>query len=226
MKNLPFNIDEMEILKDLPEVEVDMSNHKFPNNCGNSINIFFIYLRNIGFNNIKLNFSKCKTDNKLDFLEFYIDSNCVENNNQEFVDTWMSLLTGNKYEKCILTDMELTIAKNKLLKTIIDIRNLAISIPIYTMMRFKGNNKLYNMDFLEQKTKIGINFINLINHQDFLQVMTSEFEGKNPAYYKEYFSEYDNELCEATMKLPCFAILYNLATDKDNKVKQILECGK
>lgn len=226
MKYLPFDINEMETLKDLPEVEVDMSDHNFPTDGRNPINICFIYLRNIGFNNLKLNFSKCKTIDKFNFLAFYASFICVENNNQEFVDSWMSILTGNKYEKCILDDSELAVAKETLPNLIANIKNLAASIPIYTMMRFKGNSTLYDMDFPEQKTEIGINFINLIKHPDFIQVMTAEFEEKSPAYYKEYFTEYDNELCEAVMNLPCFAILYNLATDKDNKVKQVLECGK
>lgn len=227
---LPFPVGEMEIYKEKDSLTIDMSKNNFPADT-DPIKTFFVYIRNIGFNNLTLDFSKCDTYTKYKFLEHYLTSE-IDSKNPEYVNTWIGILLAAKGIETELIAGFLTreeiqeyLNNEQTSVWIKEILRLCVSLPLYAMMRFKHDN-LYTMDEFEttDAKPVSANFYKLFQHPDFLLLLETVEEV--PTIYTSYFTKDNEDLCKAISDyLPCFAILSDL-TNENCISKEILECGE
>lgn len=228
MKTLPFNISELESLRELESIEVDMSKPNFPENL-DPIKTSFIYMRNIGFHNLKQDFSGLTKEDKFKYLEQYISTNIdISDYCLPLIYTWGSIIADfYNEEMSILTEQETKEFVESHKDLIDQIRNFIISLPVYAMYRFK-HEELYTLDDIEHSDYDGFgpNLYTILKYLDIsLVIFQINIENTSPVFYDKYFTVENNQLMEVIETTPMMAALNALATSEDNICKQILDKG-
>lgn len=228
MKSMPFAIDELETLREQEVLEVDMSKPNFPENL-DPIKTSFIYMRNIGFHNLKQDFSGLAKEDKFKYLEQYISTNIdISDYCLPLIYTWGSIIADFYNEELsILTEQETKEFVESHKELIDQIRKFVVSLPVYAMYRFKHEG-CYTLDDIEHSdyNGFGPNLYTVLSYLDLSLVIfqTSE-ENLSPVFYDKYFTVENNQLMEVIENTPMMAALNALATSEDNICKQILDKG-
>lgn len=233
---LPFDIMELENLKKMECIEIDMSKTEFPENI-NNISTAFVYLRNIGLSNIKLNFSKCDYETKAKYLKEYISTK-FEIKQKEFSDTLIKVVC--EYYKGIketietysfLNTMEIDKFINENLETVKTISNFLVSLPLYQIMRLE----------LEEDTTLdmtGINSVdtevmgaNLYNFlEDNIDIVGYVFAVNPnmdiPNIYTKYFTKDNERLIYVLKDSITNTLLYCIANHQTELFNNIYEISK
>lgn len=235
MHTLPFTISELESLRELESIEVDMSKPNFPENL-DPIKTSFIYMRNIGFNNLKPDFSGLSKEDKFKYLEEYISTNIdISDYCVPLIYTWASICTGYYEENDlnILSKQETEEFIETHKDLINHMRQFIMSLPVYAMSRFKHEN-MYTLDDIPHSDfdGFGPNLYTVLKYMDLIYLITSlivsnqaTLGGKVPVFYDKYFTVENNQLMEVIETTPMMAALNALATSEDNICKQILDKG-
>lgn len=229
MRTLPFPIDKLDKYRKGSAFEVDMSKTNFPEDL-DPIKTSFIYLRNIGFNNITLNFSKVDKETKFKYLEEYLTTNIDLGYSAGVLEyTAVVILEDDKdwlKEPCILNKKEIEEFKERYKDLIHEFRCFAMSLPVYAMSRFKQTSEFALEIEKSDYDKIGINNFKYIEEVFMTLLANGEDSKYPPKFYNKYFTVENNVLMEAVERLPLMATLNALATSKDNICKQILDKGE
>lgn len=233
---LPFDIMELENLKKMECIEIDMSKTEFPENI-NNISTTFVYLRNIGLSNIKLNFSKCDYETKAKYLKEYISTK-FEIKQKEFSDTLIKVVC--EYYKGIketietysfLNTMEIDKFINENLETVKTISNFLVSLPLYQIMRLE----------LEEDTTLDMTGINSVdtevmgaNIYNFLEdnidivgyVFAVNPNMDTPNIYTKYFTKDNERLIYVLKDSITNTLLYCIANHQTELFNNIYEISK
>lgn len=233
---LPFDIMELENLKKMECIEIDMSKTEFPENI-NNISTTFVYLRNIGLTNIKLNFSKCDYDTKAKYLKEYISTK-FEIKQKEFSDTLIKVVC--EYYKGIketiesysfLNTIEIDKFINENLETVKTISNFLVSLPLYQIMRLE----------LEEDTTLDMTGINSVdtevmgaNLYNFLEdnidivgyVFAVNPNMDTPNIYTKYFTKDNERLIYVLKDSITNTLLYCIANHQTELFNNIYEISK
>lgn len=233
---LPFDIMELENLKKTECIEIDMSKTEFPENI-NNISTTFVYLRNIGLSNIKLNFSKCDYETKAKYLKEYISTK-FEIKQKEFSDTLIKVVC--EYYKGIketietysfLNTMEIDKFINENLETVKTISNFLVSLPLYQIMRLE----------LEEDTTLDMTGINSVdtevmgaNLYNFLEdnidivgyVFAVNPNMDTPNIYTKYFTKDNERLIYVLKDSITNTLLYCIANHQTELFNNIYEISK
>lgn len=233
---LPFDIMELENLKKMECIEIDMSKTEFPENI-NNISTTFVYLRNIGLSNIKLNFSKCDYETKAKYLKEYISTK-FEIKQKEFSDTLIKVVC--EYYKGIketietysfLNTMEIDKFINENLETVKTISNFLVSLPLYQIMRLE----------LEEDTTLDMTGINSVdtevmgaNLYNFLEdnidivgyVFAVNPNMDTPNIYTKYFTKDNERLIYVLKDSITNTLLYCIANHQTELFNNIYEISK
>jgi hypothetical protein len=225
---VPFDVNEMEELKQKDSITVDMGDFsKLKEFSKDPIKTMFIYLRNIEFNNLKLDFSKCDNFTRNKYMIQWLTGD-IENNNEEFVNSWMDLLLDNKcvrggvYDK---SDFDNDLAMIVVGKSYgYYVYEFAYSLPLYAMSRLANNDELFDISNFESTDfdKFGPNIYKLIKHPEFIRLVDN-MELYAPKFYTKYFTMENNALFEALKESPIMELLYALAYDPENPCKDLAE---
>ena len=244
MSVLPFKISDMETIKNTGAI-VDMSTHNFNIDITteeDQINTTFIYLRNIGFTNLVLNFSNCSKELKVKYINSYIKTK-YRIRSYSLSDIVIGILASYVYnDKDILykyyldayekygffTDKETIDFILENTKSVAkELLQFIVSTPLYLMMRFKAIDFDSNMN-TSSYNEFGPNLYDIISNSycDDILASTQKFSDTidiAPKIYTNYFTEDNNDLFDSLRNSMSMAILFSLQTDKDNICKQILE---
>ena len=226
MYTIPFPVNDMEELKAKSELEIDMSDlSKLAQYSKDPIKTALIYLRNIGFKNLKLNFSNCPVEMKDQYMILWLTSD-IENDNEEFVNSWFDILIENKNVRGgMYTDEEMEHANSVLMKNYgYNIYEFAYSTPLYALSRLAEHQDVIDIDQFEKTDfdGFGPNIYRLVAEPAFDQLIDNQ--GKYaPKFYTKYFTMENNELFEALKDSAVMVIMYALMADKDNSCKELLK---
>lgn len=231
MKSMPFAIDELETLREQEILEVDMSKPNFPENL-DPIKTSFIYMRNIGFHNLKPDFSGLSKEDRFKYLEEYISTNIdISDYCLPLIYTWESICTGYYKEDDlnILSKQEAEEFIENHKNLINHLRQFIMSLPVYAMYRFKHEN-LYTLEDITHSDfdGFGPNLYTVLKYMDLIYLIASNqslLGDKLPVFYDKYFTVENNQLMEVIETTPMMAALNALATSEDNICKQILDKG-
>lgn len=228
--NLPYS-EELE-----PEIAengaiVDLSKFFFPHQLmSDPIKTAFIYLRNTGYCNLVFDFSKCDYNRKKEYLIKYMQSNmhflCPE-----LVSTWLYIMNyyqGFIFKMAESVDQEDSVSLFSILNkeeieqfiseykdTIESYLQFIQSLPIYLIIRLKTEIKIEN-DFprFEGEKNFGKNIYYLARNNacNLLMIGNHQFE---TLYYKDEFTEENNELFESLYGLDYYQYLRTIATEPE-----------
>lgn len=232
MYNLPFDIMELENLKNMDEIVVDLSVTNFPKDI-NNISTVFIYLRNIGLNNLKLDFSNCSYEVKSDYIKEYINSK-FEVKQKELSDTLLKVIctyyggieTNNL--SCILNPNEIKrfIDENK--KEVLNITTFLVSLPLYQISRLELQDDTvldtsdieYTNDFVMGE--------NLYSFLEFSKEIVSDVLSINPKcippkFYSKYFIKDNERLLYILKDSMSNVLLFCIATKNNDLFDKLYE---
>lgn len=220
---LPYKIEEMDKINEVG-AHIDMSNIDFPGVSDDEIyKITFIYLRNTGFTNIYLDFSKCDYERKSKFLKTYLE-NEIELDQFELINSYIVIL--NRMQNNDITDIDCILNSEEINKfideykdTLNDILNLIMSLPIFALFYFSLNNKAYTLDDIEKETfneKLNINNIYYLIEKPEIMTLYLEKNMISPKFYENLFKIENIRLFKIVEKLPFFPILNILSTVKSD----------
>lgn len=231
MKSMPFAIDELETLKEQETLEVDMSKPNFPENL-DPIKTSFIYMRNIGFHNLKPDFSGLSKEDRFKYLEEYISTNIdISDYCTPLIYTWATIFI-DQYKKDdlnILSRQETEEFVETHKDLINQVRQFIVSLPVYAMYRFNHEN-MYTLEDITHSDfdGFGPNLYTVLKYMDLAYLIISNqatLGDKPPVFYDKYFTVENNQLMEVIENTPMMAALNALATSEDNICKQILDKG-
>ena len=224
---LPYDLNLMNDIAEQGAI-VDMNNINFPGIPENlKIKTSFIFLRNTGFENISLDFFSVNYEEKEKFLLFFLTGD-IESNNQEFIDTWLSILFFfNEINNDIITildkdEIEKFIKNNN--ELILKISSVINSLPVMLINRLK--NKPWNFNIQTQKFgNINIkNLAKIISTEEAFYLYTNlNTEKYQPVFYEDLFSEEENDLFFAMTNSPLFVIMFGLSTTPTEELETLIK---
>lgn len=212
---LPYDTSLMNEIKENGAI-IDMSNINYPSiPSSDNVRISYIYLRNTDFN-VDLNFDNCDYQFKEDFVYFYMFGD-ITYDIKEMNDTWMQIMImyNNQYtdiltNRSILTKDEITKFIEKYKDKIDLINKFLFSLALFPIYR------LNNVDLPKDDVQVldekpfTENVYGLIKHELFNPFLTLDGIDK-PIYFKQYFTENNNQLFELIAKYtPYAALLHGL----------------
>lgn len=242
MLTLPFDIMELQDLKESNEkIYVDMSITNFPKEL-NNVNTTFVYLRNIGFTNLCLDFSKCSYKTKSEYLIEYIKTK-FEVKQNEFSGTLLKILVT------MYGDIELEDEINSFMneeeihefieenRTVLEtILNFLISLPLYQIMRLElEEGTVLDKNGIKENDEaiMGENLYTFLEYsQDIIgSVFMLNTKQLEPKIYTKYFTKDNERLLYILKDSITNAILYCIANkdtdliDNINKANNLIVKG-
>lgn len=231
---LPFDITTMQSLKESDSIVVDMSKTNFPGNL-NTISTVFVYLRNIGFTNIKLDFSDCDYDSKAAYLEEYMNTK-FEVKQEEFSSTLLKsvfsvLNIETTLESFFTPEEEYKFVEEHQI-ALYTIAVFLISLPLYLIMRAEfTEDAVLEMDCLSDDSDVmGANLYSFLDYAIGIEEVSTFIccnpMEMSPKVFTKYFTK-DNERLIYIMKdSMANALLYSLATENTDLFNGINEAAE
>ena len=237
---LPFEINDMEFIKkNQKNIRACMDDLRFPiadKSDKAQIKTAMIYLRNIGYTDLNLDFSRCTPGMIVNYLIEYITTQ-FDVKNAIFSEAWIGIISDDKN---MATNMFINTPTFNTVKTeiydrmpglITELKSFIKSIPLYAMGRY-NHEGLYNLDEFEHTDydKFGININHIIElAMQYEAIITYDdnvfkLSRTKVKYFDKYFTVENNELFEATKNSLAFAVLGSMASE-DNICKEMLTRG-
>lgn len=232
---IPFNIMELQDLKESKDsIVVDMSKTNFPPTM-NTTSTTFVYLRNIGFTNIKLDFSECDYETKAAYLKEYMITKF------EVKQTELCSALASAMFKCLNIDTTLDtfftpeeerkfVEENK--EALHTIAVFLISLPLYLIMRAEfTEDAVLEIDCLSDDSDVmGANLYSFLeyvmNIDEISTFICCNPMEMSPRRFTKYFTK-DNERLIYIMKdSMANTILYALATENTDLFNGINEAAE
>ena len=221
-----------ELMKDISEqgAIVDMSSINFPEGVENSIRTVFIYLRNTGFKNIVLDFTKCSYEQKQSYLVEYINTDII-NEIPILTYTWKQILlcrdTNVQVYQSILNEEETKDFVGSFESLINDLISFHLSTPLFILSRIKGDNDkaLLNMEGIEiTDYKPGNENLYYLIEPEFMNALSLTYKDNIPVkFYSQYFKIDNNALFDKLTQTDFYALINTMATCKPEEFKEILD---
>ena len=221
-----------ELMKDISEqgAIVDMSSINFPEGVENSIRTVFIYLRNTGFKNIVLDFTKCSYEQKQSYLVEYINTDII-NEIPILTYTWKQILlcrdTNVQVYQSILNEEETKDFVGSFESLINDLISFYLSTPLFILSRIKGDNDkaLLNMEGIEiTDYKPGNENLYYLIEPEFMNALSLTYKDNIPVkFYSQYFKIDNNALFDKLTQTDFYALINTMATCKPEEFKEILD---
>lgn len=221
-----------ELMKDISEqgAIVDMSSINFPEGVENSTRTVFIYLRNTGFKNIVLDFTKCSYEQKQSYLVEYINTDII-NEIPILTYTWKQILlcrdTNVQVYQSILNDEETKDFVGSFGSLINDLISFYLSTPLFILSRIKGDNDkaLLNMEGIEiTDYKPGNENLYYLIEPEFMNALSLTYKDNIPVkFYSQYFKIDNNALFDKLTQTDFYALINTMATCKPEEFKEILD---
>ena len=143
--HIPYDFDMIDTIANNGAI-VDMSQCTFSNNIQQNAKIALIYLKNTGFKQIQLDFSKADTQFKAEILKQYIES-CKEFDCIELINTWKCILShymqfNDVVFESILSDNEINdfIIQNH--DAVYKIASIMKSLPLFLLKKLNTQNTI------------------------------------------------------------------------------------
>lgn len=220
---LPYDMQSMEDIEKEGAI-VDLSKINFPSiEKEKQAKTALIFLRNTGFENIKLDMSHCTEEQKFDILDEYITSG-IKVELKELVDAWCEIILYdvkniklNKYFK----NKEYKKFINKERDIVDELELILVSIPLFVM----NKASFIDINDIDKTTKklVGENYVFLLNNIYIQDIICSI--NKKPVFFKDIFSDnnmYLFDIINTSKTLLLSAILYGMSTTDENKWKNIV----
>ena len=207
---------------------VDLSKVNFPKckTLEEQMSTAITYLRNTEGFKVKLDFSEMNYEQKSALLLAYINTK-VAYDIPELDTTWLAILYACatiKYDEgySILDDLNLQcfIAENRGL--LIKLGYFIISLPIFLISRMDADIALTNIEQTDEEVEL-TNFINVIKHEDFDNLMMYKDEKHKPKFYKKIFTLENTELFEAISTSSFACILMGIMSEDPEKFIDFLK---
>ena len=222
-----------ELMKDISKqgAIVDMSSINFPEGVENSTRTVFIYLRNTGFKNIVLDFSKCSYEQKQSYLIEYINTD-ITNELLILTYTWKQILlcrdANVQVYQSILNEEETKEFVRSFEILINDLVSFYLSTPLFILSRIKGeddNHTLLNMEGIEITDYIpGNENIYYLIEPEFMNALSLTYKDNIPVkFYSQYFNIENNALFDRLTQTDFYALINTMATCKPEEFKEILD---
>lgn len=219
---LPYDFENMQQIAEEGAI-VDMSDIHYPSiDSKDNVKTTFIYLRNTGFKNITLDFSKADYNTKLEFLLYYINNKHSELPLYEFNSTLLHLMLkscdiDHKTEGIFSDEEDASFMKNEEhMKIIEQLKTLAISLPLYLFSRLDCEDFTIDFDDIEKtdETFYGNLIIQLMQLPEYNLIYSKDIEIK-PKFYTELFTMDNDSLFNGIQSYTPFgALMYGL-TDEE-----------
>lgn len=231
---LPFDILEMQKLKDADSIVVDMSTTKFPGEL-NTVDTAFIYLRNIGFDNITLDFSDCDYYTKSKYLRCYMDTK-FEVKQKELSSTLLKTVFATLNIETTLDSFFTPeeeyefVEENK--TTLHTIAVFLVSLPLYLIMRAEfTEDTVLDMDCLSDDSDVmGGNLYSFLEYAMGIEEVSTFIccnpMEMSPRKFTKYFTEDNERLIYIMRDSVANAILYSLAKEDTELFEGINEASK
>ena len=221
-----------ELMKDISEqgAIVDMSSINFPEGVENSTRTVFIYLRNTGFKNIVLDFTKCSYEQKQSYLIEYINTDII-NEIPILTYTWKQILlcrdTNVQVYQSILNEEETKEFVKSFENLINDLISFYLSTPLFILSRIKGDNDkaLLSMEGIEiTDYKPGNENLYYLIEPEFINALSLTYKDNIPAkFYSQYFKIDNNALFDRLTQTDFYALINTMVTCKPEEFKEILD---
>ena len=239
-KTLPFEINDMEFVKEnQKDIRVLMDDLRFPIESKadkEQIRTSMIYLRNIGYTELNLDFRGCPPGMIAKYLIEYITTQ-FDVKNIIFAEAWLGIISDdpNMAINMFIDTPTFNSVKNviydKAPDLITELKSFIKSIPLYAMGRY-NHEGLYTLDEFEHTDydKFGININHIIDlAMQYEAVIIADervfkLSKTKVKYFDKYFTVENNELFEVTRNSLAFAVLGSMSSE-DNICKQILTNG-
>lgn len=226
---LPYDFDLLNEINEKGAI-VDLSNINYPNlDETDNIKITFIYLRNTGYENIDLDFSKTSFEFKEKFLLYYLQGD-IEYKLKECNDTWIKILgfynNQNFPVKSFLSEEEIIKFINNNLEYLKNLNTFIISLPLYPIskMTFDDDTNLDLEDIEKTENIICNNSICGIISNPYFMYIYETIEQSEPCFYSKIFTLENNELFNTIINHTPFAtILYGMCQDNWSEFTNGLE---
>lgn len=214
---LPYDFEQMEEIRENGAI-VDMSDIDFPGiKQEEQSKTVFIFLRNTGFSNIKLDFSKCSYEERADILDEYLTTGFdvyIEELVEATREVILSVLKESKEEKFFTKEEAYRFYESHqdVCNEVLDILNSSFLFVIKTTEAFKDASVEE-----EVTTKyVGANIANLFKMKDIEAILLKLFDQHHqPKYYTDIFTLDNHPLYEAVHESTVFpAILFGLGTEE------------
>lgn len=226
---LPYEQDQMKEISEKGAI-VDMSAINFPEGIENSIRTVFIYLRNTGFKNITLDFSKCSYDQKLNFLLEYFQTDII-NEIPILTYTWKQILlcrdSNIEVYQSILTKEEIRNFVKEYESRINDLVSFYLSTPLFLLSRIKGeeNKALLDISSIEcSEDLVGNENLYSLIEPEFLDALSLTYKDFSipVKFYTKHFTLENNALFEKLTQTTFYNLIDTMATWNPEDFKEII----
>ena len=216
---LPYDFSQMTLIAENGAI-IDLSNINYPGiTQEENIKTTYIYLRNTGYENIDLDFSKNDFDFKEKFLLYYLKGD-IEYTLKECSNTWIKIIglynNQNFPVSSILTDEEIKKFINNNLDFIKDLNIFFISLPLYPISRMSfDDNTVLSLDELENTEEIVCNnsICDIISNQFFMELYDT-MPQEEPMFYSNIFTIENNKLFDTLiLHTPFATLLYGMCQE-------------
>ena len=210
---------------------VDMSNLKFEGHYKeNEIKYSFIYLRNTGYENIDLDFSKVDYEKKSKFLLDYMKSDIIFNC-KELVQSWLSIIlhsAGVEVEG-IFNILNKEEEQKFLEENRVFIKDMCLfinSLPLYLLYRIKTID--FSMEDIMKSDNVFSfgNNINFLINQEHINLLFIADDSNEPIFFNNYFTEDNNDLFESLVNLDFYQTLLSLSEMNSEDWNKLVEQTK
>ena len=219
---LPYDFDIMNQI-DEEGALVDMSNIDYPGiDAKDIVRTTFIYLRNTGYSNVKLDFSSVDYKLKEEFICFYLLGD-IEYNINDISSTIMKLLA--KYKNInlemdtILTSEEedMFIENNK--NILEELNTFAYSLPLYSISRLDVEDFEFTYDDITHTDFVFNSNVCSVIENPAWNILYELEPTQEPKFYTKMFNMDNNKLFETIMKCTPFSVLlYGMANPEEWKL--------
>lgn len=223
---LPFNLAGY----DEADTVVDMSDLRFPCDAEKQVRNALIFLRNTSIHPT-LDFSKCTTEMKHEYLVHYMTSN-INVPVKELIDTWFHLMmTYHDYDTevpTILTEDEERLFIVHYEHIVREMVHIAISIPLCSIEYYaQDTNTEITFDGIPTTDFHGINmdnYIHLVQYEEFIHLI-DPMDDLEPQYYSAYFGRECNQYLSVMISSLPFLGMINLMLNGDTDAQDAFLAG-
>lgn len=223
---LPYDFEQMEKIREHGAI-INMSDINFPGiRQEEQSKTVFIFLRNTGFSNIKLDFSKCSYEERVDILDEYLTTGFnvyIKELVEATREVILSVLKESKEENFFTKEEAYRFYESHqdVCNEILDILNSSLLFVIKTTEAFKDAS-------VEEETTtkcVGANIAHLFKMKNVEAILLKLFDQHHqPKYYTDIFTLDNHSLYEAVHESTVFpAILFGLGTEEPEAWDAALE---
>lgn len=221
---LPYDMQLMDDIEKNGAV-VDLSKIDFPSiEKEKQSKTALIFLRNTGFDNIRLDMSKCTEVQKFDILDEYMTSG-IKVKLKEFVDAWCEILLYDTQKiklRKYFNDNEYGDFIKQERNIIDELESIIVSIPLFIM----NKASFIDMGPIKKVTKkeVGENYVFLMDNEHIQDIMCSI--QKEPVFYKDIFSDNNMEFfntINTSKNLLLSSILYGMSMVDEDEWKSTMD---